>query len=105
MNVSKSIGSTIKLCRGQRGFSQGELAERAGLSVSYLSLIEQGKRTPNLEILEDITDALRIPLNILVFLASDKSELAELDKSAAEKLSLVALKLMEEDDERAVLQK
>jgi transcriptional regulator with XRE-family HTH domain len=104
MAVSKSIGNTIKLCRGQRGLSQGDLAERAGLSVSYLSLIEQGKRTPNLEILEDIADALRIPLNILVFLASDKTELAELDKSAAEKLSLVALKLMEDDNERAVLQ-
>jgi transcriptional regulator with XRE-family HTH domain len=85
--------------------SQGDLAERAGLSVSYLSLIEQGKRTPNLEILEYIADALRIPLNILVFLASDKTELAELDKSAAEKLSLVALKLMEDDNERTILQK
>jgi transcriptional regulator with XRE-family HTH domain len=105
MTISKSIGSTIKLCRGQRGLSQLELAESAGLSVSYLSLIEQGKRTLNLEVLETITNALRIPLNILVFLASDKTELAELDKSAAEKLSLIALKLMKDDDEQAVLQK
>lgn len=102
--LSKTIGGTIKLCRNQRGLSQGQLAQRTGLSVPYLSLIEQGKRTPNLEVLETIAKALGIPLNILIFLASDKSELASVDHDLAEKLSLLALKLIEKDEREAILQ-
>lgn len=103
-NISESIGATIKLCRDRRGLSQKELAERAEVSVSYLSLIEQGKRTPNLEVLESIASGLDIPLNVLVFLASDKSELAGIDETIAEKLSLLAWKLIERDDRETALQ-
>jgi transcriptional regulator with XRE-family HTH domain len=103
-SVTKNLGNTIKLCRSRRGLSQGELAREVGLSVSYLSLIEQGKRTPNLEILEAVAKGLKIPLNVLVFLASDKAELAEIDEAIAEKLSLLAWKLIEDNDEATVLQ-
>lgn len=102
-SVSENIGSTIKLCRSRRGLHQKQLAEQADLSISYLSLIEQGKRTPNLEVLEQIADALDVPLNVLVFLASDKSELAEVDQDVAEKLSLLAWKLIENDDRQPAL--
>ena len=55
--------------------------------------------------LERIAEALDIPLNILVFIASDKTELTGLDKDVAEKLSLLAWRLIENDDESTVLQK
>lgn len=103
-NISESIGSTIKLCRDRRKLSQKDLAEKSGLSVSYLSLIEQGKRTANLEVLESIAAGLGLPLNVLIFLASDKSELAGIDETIAEKLSLLAWKLIERDDREAALQ-
>ena len=103
--LSKNIGDSIKLCRTRRGLTQGQLAEAAGLSTSYLSLIEQGKRKPNLDILDDIAEALAVPLNILILLASDKSELENLDKRFAEKLSLIALKLLEANNDRAAVQK
>lgn len=103
-NISESIGSTIKLCRDRRKLGQKELAERAGMSVSYLSLLEQGKRTANLEVLEAIAAGLGLPLNVLIFLASDKTELAGIDESIAEKLSLLAWKLIEHDDREAALQ-
>lgn len=84
--------------------NQKELAERAGLSVSYLSLIEKGKRTPNLEVLEAIAAGLDLPLNLLIFLASDKTELAGVDEAIVEKLSLLAWKALERDDREAALQ-
>lgn len=104
-NIAASIGDALKLCRTKRGLTQGELAQKSGLSVSYLSLIEKGKRTPDLEVLNQIAKALNMPLNLLVFLATDKSELAELDRSVAEKLSYLVLELIENDDRGAVLQK
>lgn len=103
-DIASSIGDAIKLCRNKRGLTQGELAERVGFSVSYLSLIEKGKRTPDLEVLDKIAKALNMPLNLLVFLATDKTELAELDRSVAEKLSYLVLELIENDDREAILQ-
>ena len=103
-NISESIGSTIKLCRDRRKLSQKGLAEKAGISVSYLSLLEQGKRTANLEVLENVAAGLELPLNVLIFLASDKSELAGIDEAIVEKLSLLAWRLIERDDRDAALQ-
>ena len=97
--LSKSIGSTIEICRKQQGLSQGQVAERADLSTSYISLLEQGKRKPNLEVLERVAAALSLPLNILIFFASDESELVNFDEDLAEKLSLLALKLVEDGPE------
>lgn len=99
-SIANRIGGTIKMIRTKRGLTQGQLAERADISVAYLSLIERHARTPNLEVLEQIATGLDVPLNILLLLASDLSELESLDKAVAERLSLIALKLIESDDGR-----
>ena len=90
-----NLGKTIKLVRTRKGMKQKKLAESAGISVSYLSLIEQGRRDPNMRTLEGIANALNVPLSILVFLAADKEELSGIDQELAEKLSYTSLKLIE----------
>ena len=82
--------------------TQSEAARRAGLSGSYWALIEQGKRTPNLEVLEQIGEALGVPASILVFLASDMGELEKLDRSIAERLALLSWRLIEAPSEHGV---
>lgn len=93
MNISKAL----KLCRTQKGMSKTELAEKANLSISYLSLLEQGKRDPNLSTIDKICVALSIPASIFMFLASDVNELDGISKELAEKISLTALQLMSAD--------
>lgn len=93
MNISKAL----KLCRTQKGISKTELAQKSDLSVSYLSLLEQGKRDPNLSTIDKLCKALNIPSSIFMFLASDVNELNGISKELAEKLSLTALQLMEAD--------
>ena len=88
------IGHAIKLCRNQKRLNLAELAERANISISYLSLLERDLRDPNLSTIQDIATALEIPLSILFFLAS-KDEISDISSELAEKLSLVALKLIE----------
>jgi len=39
----------VKDCREAIGFSQARLADEAGLSNKYITLVEGGKRTPTLE--------------------------------------------------------
>lgn len=91
MNISKAL----KLCRTQRGLSKTALAEKANLSISYLSLLEQGKRDPNLSAVNDICHALEIPMSIFMFLASDIEELEGVSDELAQMMSHTALKLME----------
>jgi transcriptional regulator with XRE-family HTH domain len=48
------------MLRAERGFTQEQLAERAGISVDFLSLIERGKNSPSFENLEDLADSLDV---------------------------------------------
>lgn len=56
----------IRVWREYRGISQQELAERAGISVPYLSQIEKEKRKGSLEVLNTIARVLRVSLDDLV---------------------------------------
>jgi transcriptional regulator with XRE-family HTH domain len=89
-----NIGKAIKLCRIQKGMRQSELAKLAEISMAYLSLIENGKRDPNFSVLQTISRSLDVPLSILVFLATDNSELKEMSPELFEKLSVTALELV-----------
>ena len=90
MNISKAL----KLCRTQRSLTKVKLSELSGLSPSYLSLLEQGKRDPNLSTVNSLCTALNIPASIFMFLASDSNDLNGINKELAEKISLIALQLM-----------
>lgn len=48
-NIKKIIGERVRLLRGD--ISQGEIARRVGVAQSYLSEIEQGRKSPSLEML------------------------------------------------------
>lgn len=97
MNISKAI----QICRTQKGMTKTRLAELAGVSLSYLSLLERGKRDPNLSTINKICDALNIPVSIFMFLASDTNDLNGISNELAEKLSLTALQLIEADSTEA----
>lgn len=90
-----NVGKAIRLCRTQRGLNQSELANIAGISVSYLSLLERGKRDPTFSTVENIASALDVPVSILVFLAANEEEMSGLSPELREKLSYTALQLME----------
>lgn len=50
----------VKELRANKDLTLKEVAERSGLSVSYLSDIERGRTTPTLNTLELIADALEM---------------------------------------------
>jgi DNA-binding XRE family transcriptional regulator len=52
----------IKVWRKFRGMSQLELAETTGISVPYLSQLENGKRKGSIEVLSKIAGVLRVDL-------------------------------------------
>lgn len=91
-----NVGQAIKLCRTQRGISQTDLAQQAECSVSYLSMLENNKRDPTLSTLENIADALGIPVSIIFFLAAEASDLKGIDKNLQGELARTALDLLNE---------
>jgi len=56
------FGRRVRELRKERGFSQEELAHRAGLHVTYVGGIERGERNPALANIGRIATALRVPL-------------------------------------------
>lgn len=56
----ENIGPILKARRGQR--RQAEIADAAGIASCTLSLIETGERTPSLDVLVRLCDALGIPV-------------------------------------------
>lgn len=57
-----NVYKNIKKYRLERGYSQVEFAEMVGFSVDYISLIENGKRSPSLKSLFKIADALELDI-------------------------------------------
>ncbi|HLQ25356.1 MAG TPA: helix-turn-helix transcriptional regulator [Acidiferrobacterales bacterium] len=56
----------IRALRTEKGMTQEELADLAGLHFTYISQIERGLKSPSLRSLGQIADALDIPLSTLV---------------------------------------
>ena len=89
-----NIGKAIRLCRVQKEMSLDDLSSKIGISVSYLSLLERGKRDPNISVLEKISLGLNVPVSILVFLAA-KDELNSVSPELADKLANLSLDLIQ----------
>ncbi|KHE69240.1 helix-turn-helix domain-containing protein [Halobacillus sp. BBL2006] len=61
------IGTNIHYIRKRRGLSLSDLAERAGISKSYLSNIERNlNQNPSVHLMDNIAKVLRVDLLVLI---------------------------------------
>ncbi len=58
-DLKASIGGVLRAKREKLGISQEELAERAGIDRTYVSILERGLKSPTIETFEKICSALR----------------------------------------------
>lgn len=66
------LGVKLKQLRQEHGFTLRKVADRAGISIAYLSEIEKGKKYPKPEKLINLANALGIPYDDLVSLKVDE---------------------------------
>jgi len=66
MTLAEIVARNLRAVRIAEGVPQHVLASRAGVSVSYISMLERGERTPPLETLETVAKALKVsPLYLM----------------------------------------
>ena len=74
-SLSEIVSERVRSLRERKGWSQLELAQQSGLSVSVLSEIESGQNKPSLDMLVVLAQSLGVPLN--TFLFADDNPLEE----------------------------
>ena len=74
------MSRNIKAARIERSLTQERVAELAGISPVYYCQIELGNKSPSLETLINISEALHISIDTLVYGSSAKSHQRDLEK-------------------------
>lgn len=65
------ISEALRLIRVFHDLKQFELAERLKVSKSHISDIENGNKTPSLELIEKYSIEFRIPISAIMFFAEE----------------------------------
>ena len=60
MSLLDRFAGSVRRLRSKKGLSQKALADTIGISVSYVSMLERGQRSPPLETVEKIARALKV---------------------------------------------
>jgi transcriptional regulator with XRE-family HTH domain len=66
MDLLDRFAANVRRFRAKKKLSQKALAERIGISVSYVSMLERGQRSPPLETIEKLAKALGVPPGTLL---------------------------------------
>jgi transcriptional regulator with XRE-family HTH domain/predicted Fe-Mo cluster-binding NifX family protein len=91
------VGRRMKDLRTRRGYSLRALAERSGLNINTLSLIENGKSSPSVSTLQQLAQALEVPISAffesepakkkVVFTPAGQRPLAEFGRTQMQNLA------------------
>jgi transcriptional regulator with XRE-family HTH domain len=87
MPRSRNFAALLRWWRAQRGLSQLALAHRANISQRHLSFLELGRAKPSRDMVEQIAEALNVPLrqhNSMLVAAGFAPEWKETDLGAPE---------------------
>lgn len=73
------LNEALRLIRVFHDLNQKDLADKLGISNSYLSELESGKKTPTLEVIEKYSEVFNMPSSSILFFSEnldsgDKSE-------------------------------
>lgn len=90
------FGANIKKLRKQLGLTQGQLAERSGLSERYVSEVERGVANPRLMSLKELAAGLGVAIPDLFIFDDSPLTAGEIKERLVEALSLTDEKSLEQ---------
>jgi transcriptional regulator with XRE-family HTH domain len=77
MKLREAVGEALRRRRQAQGRTLREVAEAAGVSLTYLSEVERGRKEPSSEVLEAVCAALHLVLAELLFEVAETLAAAE----------------------------
>lgn len=89
------IHKALKLIRQYHRYSQKDLAQRLGISKSYLSEIESGKKTISVDLLGKYSDEFSLPVSSLVFFSEKVSGDKRITENFRAAVAEKAVRIME----------
>ena len=60
MDIRQCLGRNVRRLREEKGWSQEDYADRAGIHRTYVSDIERGKRNPTVTVVEKLAKPLEV---------------------------------------------
>ena len=90
------VGARIKELRTERGLTVNGLANKAGISQSFLRDIELGNKQPTVEYLEYICDALKVSLVDFFDVREDSERVVKLVSRMSAKQKTKLIEFLEE---------
>lgn len=90
MDYSKAI----RVGRALADISQRDLSKKISVDPSLVSMLENGRRKPSVEILRRVAAALRIPFHLFTLLASEPEEIKDADPNTVRQLALALSELL-----------
>lgn len=88
-NTNNNVGIRLKLIRETYGISQRELAKRAGVTNSSISMIELGQVSPSIQSLERILSV--IPIRLADFFGFHLDSLVRVTRASNDPVQLFSL--------------
>lgn len=88
MDNNYNFGERLRALRVARGLSQEQLALQAGITPTYLGMLERNIKNPTLKVIEQLCQSLNISLNH--FFSDCQPETAPDDPSIQQTISLLA---------------
>tara|TARA_E500000318_G_scaffold86874_1_gene83660 strand:- start:614 stop:922 length:309 start_codon:yes stop_codon:yes gene_type:complete len=88
------ISDALRLARVYWGYTQHEMAKAAGVSQSFVSEVESGRKTPSLEAINAYSKALNIRPSNLIYFAEELEGLPT-DTRGKVRLASTALSILE----------
>ncbi|MDR3171632.1 MAG: helix-turn-helix domain-containing protein [Treponema sp.] len=90
--IKATLGKNIKFLRTRRNFTQAVLAEKADISIIFLSSIERGTKYPKPDILARIAKALEVEIFELfkgdLVPSNSKELISQLSEDITQKINL-----------------
>lgn len=84
-DIAKNLGNNIKRFRLEKGFSQENLALRAGIHPAYLGRLERGEKCPTLDTVFKICEALSVPVADIISFSENENK-SEGDKKTVKEI-------------------
>jgi len=85
-----AVGKAIRMLRTRKGMSQKDLALRADITASFLSLVESDSRDASIKVIGRIADALEVPMAVLIWESVElPNDLSEQDRRMCELAKMI----------------